>query len=336
MTSPNLLPISNLADLMSRSLDAALAEHAKRDIYAECLSSPTAFENWVGAVESAGVPMPRSVMVACPKTFSVEILNMKPLSEESEQFIGNVCKAVENMAKETGFPVFVKNSFTSSKSDWGESCCFSSAERDHVLSNLSTMAHFLSMGPSPYAGNIVVREMLKTTPAFHAFNGMPITREFRFFARDGKAESYQPYWPLEAFKDEPTPQLVDWSKVFFDEPMLKITHTHMVAEMPRHPPARLLTAHTEGIEPLREHFTQIRQKPFPLTAEQRLEKLNEMNTISDDDLNHLIGHAEAVTKILGGYWSVDFLQDAEGRWWLIDMAEGDVSFVNHKHLIDLS
>lgn len=346
MTSPGLPPISNLTELMSLSLETDLAEHSRRDVYAECLGSPTAFENWVGAVESAGIPMPRSVMIACPKAFTVEIIDKMPLSEESEQFILNVCQAVKAMADETGFPVFVKNSFTSSKSDWDESCSFISAERDHVLKNLSTMAHFLSMGPSPYAGMIVVREMLKTTPAFYAFNGMPITKEFRFFARDGKADSYQPYWPAEAFKDEPTPVNPDWDKIRAEilskTPTMK--HTHMVAQMPQRPPPRLMTIHTEGIEPLRgEYRLESRRwapeqspKPRLLTAEQRLEKLAEMNTISDSDLTQLIEHAQAVTRILGGYWSVDFLQDAAGKWWLIDMAEGDLSFVNHKDLIRLS
>lgn len=34
----------------------------------------------------------------------------------------------------------------------------------------------------------------------------------------------------------------------------------------------------------------------------------------------------ACEAVGGGFWSVDFLQDREGRWWLTDMADGDRSF----------
>lgn len=49
----------------------------------------------------------------------------------------------------------------------------------------------------------VVRKVLDTDPAFYAFWGqMPITREFRFFVRDGEIVHWQPYWPLGAFMDD--------------------------------------------------------------------------------------------------------------------------------------
>lgn len=35
---------------------------------------------------------------------------------------------------------------------------------------------------------------------------------------------------------------------------------------------------------------------------------------------------EAVEAVGGGYWSVDFLRDREGKAWLTDMAEGERSF----------
>ena len=34
----------------------------------------------------------------------------------------------------------------------------------------------------------------------------------------------------------------------------------------------------------------------------------------------------AVDAVGGGYWSVDFLEDRGGDWWLTDMADGDRSF----------
>lgn len=36
--------------------------------------------------------------------------------------------------------------------------------------------------------------------------------------------------------------------------------------------------------------------------------------------------AEYVGKFFKGYWSVDFLQDVDGNWWLTDMAVGERSY----------
>lgn len=38
--------------------------------------------------------------------------------------------------------------------------------------------------------------------------------------------------------------------------------------------------------------------------------------------------AQYVARFFAGYWSVDFLQDAQGEWWCIDMATGDRSYHN--------
>jgi ribosomal protein L34E len=212
-------------------------------------------------------------MVVCPETFTAELMDALPLSVESINFVQAVCVAVKTMAEETGYPVFVKNSFTSFKHDWKDSCSFNSADKGEVLRKISSMAHYLSQAPTPYAGNVIVREMIPTEPVFLAFNEMPITQEFRIFARDGKVEAYQPYWPHVAFeKHEPT-DCADWS-----------------------------------------------------------ERLEAIKSIKPSDLKELIKQSEAVTKKLGGYWSVDFLKDKTGKWWLIDMAEGALSYVNRADL----
>jgi len=54
---------------------------------------------------------------------------------------------------------------------------------------------------------LVVREFLNTDPAFKAFEGLPITPEFRLFTKNGRARAWQPYWPSKAIED---PDCVDW------------------------------------------------------------------------------------------------------------------------------
>lgn len=58
--------------------------------------------------------------------------------------------------------------------------------------------------------------MLKTEPAFHAFHGeMPITREFRYFVRDGEIEHRQFYWPAGSI-DGHSPTAEDWRAMLSD------------------------------------------------------------------------------------------------------------------------
>jgi hypothetical protein len=56
------------------------------------------------------------------------------------------------------------------------------------------------------------------------------------------------------------------------------------------------------------------------------EALEAISTPTTQDLGFMAKASERITKSLGGYWSVDFLKDREGKLWLIDMAEGDKSF----------
>ena len=44
------------------------------------------------------------------------------------------------------------------------------------------------------------------------------------------------------------------------------------------------------------------------------------------DIDLLTKYALKVANVLDGYWSVDFCQAANGKWYLIDMAEGDKSW----------
>lgn len=56
------------------------------------------------------------------------------------------------------------------------------------------------------------------------------------------------------------------------------------------------------------------------------EKLSAIAVPSEDELDQMRAWAEDVTRRLGGYWSVDFLRDRDGKLYLIDMAEGEKSF----------
>jgi hypothetical protein len=72
------------------------------------------------------------------------------------------------------------------------------------------------------------------------------------------------------------------------------------------------------------------QNPSVADWSERLEKISKLGA---KDLAKLIEMAANVTRRLEGEWSVDFLKDRHGKWWLIDMAEGSRSFRNEADFI---
>ena len=48
--------------------------------------------------------------------------------------------------------------------------------------------------------------------------------------------------------------------------------------------------------------------------------------MSGDTPEEIMGWANKVTGQLGGAWSVDFLCDVDGTWWLTDMALAGMSY----------
>lgn len=54
--------------------------------------------------------------------------------------------------------------------------------------------------------------------------------------------------------------------------------------------------------------------------------LDKMNEESDEEIKLLTQYAIQVAQILPDYWSVDFCKARDGRWILIDLAEGDKSW----------
>lgn len=85
-------------------------------------------------------------------------------------------------------PTFCEDEIHSSnKHDWVDSCCLKSANPKAVLDQLANIVGYQGFSPYPVSPSLLIRQMLEAAPAFHAFNGMPMTQEFRFFASKGKS-----------------------------------------------------------------------------------------------------------------------------------------------------
>ena len=67
-------------------------------------------------------------------------------------------------------------------------------------------------------------------------------------------------------------------------------------------------------------------KPKEAIPQNWEQMLDDMNVLSDADQSKIDGYLGLVGEAFEGYWSVDFAKGTDGRWYLLDMARGKVSF----------
>lgn len=223
---------------------------------------------WFPPLARAGLPVPPTEIVETDLDLSYMLdgLGAPPTFEDDyASFLIELLGAADKVRYGLG-PFFLRTGHGSGKHDW-ESTCFVQSHHslgDHVF-HLVEWSHLVDLMGLP-TDTWAVRALIPTAPLFYAFNGkMPITREFRLFARDEKITHLQPYWPPASIQK---PDDEEWSM-----------------------------------------------------------KLALASVIDETDARTLRELAlEAVAAVGGGFWSVDFLEDRSGNWWLTDMAEGERSF----------
>jgi len=176
-----------------------------------------------------------------------------------------------------GYPVFIRTDHCSWKWYWNKTCVVESP-KNLAKNILEIISNTVSFAELPVRA-IVIRELLKIKHTFRAFYGLPIGREFRFIAKDGKYLCHGYYW---------TKKSIEFKEGYTEKP--------------------------ENFDKLYEEISR------PLDPEDF--KL----------LKHL---SEVVTKALGGAWTIDFAQTEDGKWYLIDMATLEHSWVppECKHLV---
>ena len=141
-------------------------------------------------------------VVPCPETeiITTQIDLVELLDGNNPSGMDNFVNQLKTAINKIGLPIFLRTGQTSAKHSWSKSCCI--IDTDNLIYHVcaiveySFMVDFLGLATNVWA----VRRLLKTEPVFYSFQNMPITREFRYFVRDGKVEHRQPYWPPHAFE----------------------------------------------------------------------------------------------------------------------------------------
>jgi hypothetical protein len=234
---------------------------------------------WFPLIEGK-VPTPKTVFVPLPKDVEAWMDSGIP-----KEFI----EKLKDTAAPLGYPVFMRTDQLAAKHSWIETCYV--ARPDLIGGNCyrlieeNLMADFLgNMIPKA----MVLREFLTLDAPFKAFKDMPIAREYRIFAEDGKVLCLHPYWPPESIE--------------FWNPEDKVKVREMLDKG-----ASLEEALKYRSEPLgwREQLAEISKFP----NDPRIEAI-----------------ARIASKEVGGYWSVDVCRVKDNGYYLTDMAVGERSY----------
>jgi len=214
-------------------------------------------------------PILKQIQMRVPITKLVYIDDELYLERKKDDHFKEFYNEVLIKAKIIGFPLFIRTGHLSNKWDWKKSCYVES--KDQLLHNIYNLCEFSAIVEFPLGIPCnwwALREIIPSKPYFQSFNGMPITREFRYFIRDGKVECFHPYWQKSVFRD---------------------------------------------------NYYSPEQDVF-----------DEMNKLTNDEMTELREMSEYIGNYFSGYWSIDYLQAIDGKWYCIDMAIGERSF-HYKH-----
>ena len=155
---------------------------------------------WFPAIEAAGLPVPRTIMVPYSHRDILPIFD----GEAVPEFI-RLQAEVEKAALEIGVPAFLRTDLCSAKHSGPRSYLISNAAAcgQQVFETLEDveMKFFMEReGPQ----TMMVREFLDLDATFTAFHGLPIAREWRIFADGEHVICRHPYWPEEALEGHVT------------------------------------------------------------------------------------------------------------------------------------
>ena len=227
---------------------------------------------WFPILKELGINVPKTLIIniddydkncvlALKKMFW-----MKEMTDEDQVSLSRFIATMEMFARKAGCPLFLRSGQTSNKHDWLDSCYIQ--DPSTIASHIQNIAEHSIMAnmEGGWPINIwVLRKLIPTEPIFTAFNGFPVTREFRIFIRNGKVECVHPYWPKEAVEN-----------------------------------------HTED-------------KDWEV-------KLKKMNRLTKCEKEELIRLSTLVASKFEGWWSLDWLQGKDKKWYAIDMALGENAY----------
>lgn len=197
---------------------------------------PNCITHWLPRIQNA-VPTPRTEIVPLELDFEKDrelwaVLDGKPLPGWWAEWIEQLRAAALRISPSG--PWFLRTGVFSGKHDWSRCCAVTDLDRltGHVL-NLFEFSQIVDSAGLPY--HIwAVREWLPgpVLTEYARYSGMPVRREFRAFAENGKVLCVHPYWPADALDETVTarPEFAAMNTLGEDEEVVRT----LAAEASRH------------------------------------------------------------------------------------------------------
>jgi len=155
---------------------------------------------WFPKIEQAGLPVPPTVLIMGE--------DLTPLIDgpQCPPRILNAAQAMVHRIREIavtqeigGWPIFLRTGHLSGKHDWAN-CCYVPSDAIVLERHIASLVEAAAMADLP--ANVWAVRKLLTTRTFgvcHRWGGMPVSKEFRFFASsESGVACWHPYWPIGA------------------------------------------------------------------------------------------------------------------------------------------
>lgn len=190
----------------------------------EC-EEQTSMRWWYPRILGAGLPvkMPRTVLIDADYGDLLSALDdIRPTSLRS------LVRRIRKAGQVLGWPLFLRTDLTSGKHSWIRTCSCPSWQvvARHVFALVEDTAL-----KDIHLHAFAARELLPLRYEFHAFDGLPIAREFRFFVKNGLLDHVQPYWPPQVIQ---TPSRKDWARCLGEMSRIEddeLVHLSKLAEL---------------------------------------------------------------------------------------------------------
>ena len=236
-------------------------------------------------------PKVKDLDIPQPKTVMIELTE----AEKKMIYKGNVPKTLLNKVQKTiddnfKLPVFLKTDVISAKHGWKKTCYYDGTEplASHIF-EIICMSLMVDIIGVPINA-IMVREFIPMDSEFKAFYGeMPVSPERRYFINSCMIAE------CDAENPEATTEFRFEGKV--------------------------LCRHSYWIQDAVEKGT-----PKGMLPDNWKQLSRKMNRQSKSEITLLTKYSEMIAEVIEGYWSVDFCKGKDGKWYLIDMAQGRMSW----------
>ena len=170
------------------------------------MTNPNSATIWFPSIKSVGLRVPETIML--PYNHGSAVCWIEDGSGKKEDW-ENAVSGAKEAAKEIGYPVFIRTDLASAKHDGIASFRAACEEEITTCVGRTIYDNELKFGFDIGPTHIMVRQWLNLHHTFTAYQGMPVAREWRFFADSRSVFCAHPYWPDGAVEDG-IPNIDDW------------------------------------------------------------------------------------------------------------------------------